>query len=94
MSGEHADHALPQNPTQEELQEMIREVDEDGNEQIEFDEFVQIIAKHRKDVDLEKEILDEFTDKENGVDRQETGFCSLNDLRLNSCPPQLQLVSA
>ncbi|EKX45698.1 hypothetical protein GUITHDRAFT_108572 [Guillardia theta CCMP2712] len=70
-----------QNPTREELLEMIREVDEDSNEQIEFEEFIQIIAKNRKDVDLEKEIVDEFTDKENGVDRQETGFCSLNDLR-------------
>ena len=40
---------------------MLSQVDEDSNEQIEFEEFIQIIAKNRKDVDLEKEIVDEFT---------------------------------
>ena len=31
-------------PNQEELDAMIREIDEDGNGEIEFDEFVQVIS--------------------------------------------------
>ncbi len=32
-------------PNQEELDEMIREIDEDGNGEIEFDEFVQVMSR-------------------------------------------------
>ena len=31
-------------PNQEELDAMIREIDEDGNGEIEFDEFVQVLT--------------------------------------------------
>ena len=37
--------SLGQNPTKEELQEMINEVDEDGNGTIEFDEFLVMMSK-------------------------------------------------
>ena len=32
-------------PNQDELDEMIREIDEDGNGEIEFDEFVQVMSR-------------------------------------------------
>merc|ERR1711997_411511 len=36
---------LGQNPTEQELQEMVDEVDEDGSGTIDFDEFTQMMAK-------------------------------------------------
>jgi len=40
--------SLDQNPTEEELQEMINEVDADGNGTIEFVEFLNLMAKKMK----------------------------------------------
>lgn len=40
--------SLDQNPTEEELQDMIREVDADGNGSIEFAEFLNLMAKKVK----------------------------------------------
>jgi Ca2+-binding EF-hand superfamily protein len=39
---------LDQNPTEEELQDMINEVDADGNGTIEFAEFLNLMAKKMK----------------------------------------------
>merc|ERR1712025_1516418 len=36
---------LGQNPTEQELQEMVEEVDEDGSGTIDFDEFAQMMSK-------------------------------------------------
>ncbi|KAE8677656.1 Calmodulin-2 [Hibiscus syriacus] len=40
--------SLDQNPTEEELQDMIREVDADENGTIEFAEFLNLMAKKMK----------------------------------------------
>lgn len=40
--------SLDQNPTEEELQDMISEVDADGNGTIEFTEFLNLMAKKMK----------------------------------------------
>lgn len=40
--------SLDQNPTEEELQDMINEVDTDGNGTIEFVEFLNLMAKKMK----------------------------------------------
>lgn len=40
--------SLDQNPTQEELNDMINEVDADGNGTIEFDEFLNLMANKMK----------------------------------------------
>ena len=44
----NAIRSLDQNPTQEELQTMINEVDVDGNGTIEFGEFLNLMARKMK----------------------------------------------
>jgi len=51
---------LGQNPTDNELQDMINEVDADGSGTIEFDEFVQMMRKKSKDTNVEEEMRQAF----------------------------------
>jgi Ca2+-binding EF-hand superfamily protein len=53
--------SLGQNPTEAELQDMINEVDVDGNGTIDFDEFLAMMAKKFQDTDSEEEIRQAFT---------------------------------
>uniref|UniRef100_A0A8B9N3V8 EF-hand domain-containing protein n=1 Tax=Accipiter nisus TaxID=211598 RepID=A0A8B9N3V8_9AVES len=50
--------SLGQNPTEAELQDMINEVDADGNGTIDFPEFLTMMARKMKDTDSEEEIPD------------------------------------
>ena len=43
--------SLGQNPTEAELQDMINEVDADGNGTIDFPEFLTMMARQMKDTD-------------------------------------------
>ncbi|XP_077987608.1 calmodulin-like [Glandiceps talaboti] len=52
--------SLGQNPTDEELQDMIKGVDEDGNGEIDFEEFLTMMAKKLRDIDIDEEIRDAF----------------------------------
>lgn len=45
-----------QNPTKAELQDMINEVDDDGNGTIDFGEFLTMMARKMKDTDSDDEI--------------------------------------
>ncbi len=50
--------SLGQNPTEAELQDMINEVDADGNGTIDFPEFLSLMARKMKDVDTEEELVE------------------------------------
>ena len=52
--------SLGQNPTDQELQDLINEVDDDGNGEIEFEEFLVLMANNMKDIDEEMEIQNGF----------------------------------
>nr|XP_058159586.1 calmodulin-A-like [Dasypus novemcinctus] len=48
--------SLRQNPTEAELQDMINEVDADGNGTVDFLEFLTMMARKMKNTDNEEEI--------------------------------------
>ena len=58
--------SLGQNPTEAELQDMINEVDADGNGTIDFPEFLTLMARKMKDTDSEEEILEAFKVRRGG----------------------------
>ena len=66
---------LGQNPSSVELQDMINEVDVDGNGTLEFEEFCQLMARQTKETNQEDELKERFKlfDKDgNGlIDRDE-----------------------
>eukprot|EP00438_Fugacium_kawagutii_P009822 Skav212323 [mRNA] locus=scaffold3374:166035:166867:- [translate_table: standard] len=68
--------SLGQNPTEAELQDMINEVDADGNGTIDFPEFLSLMARKMKDpvrdTDTEEELIEAFK----VFDRDGNGFIS------------------
>merc|ERR1712072_1510682 len=69
--------SLGQNPTAAELQDMINEVDADGNGSLDFPEFLSLMARKMKDTDTEEELLEAFA----VFDRDGNGFISPAELR-------------
>ncbi|KAL3874262.1 hypothetical protein ACJMK2_037302 [Sinanodonta woodiana] len=70
--------SLGQNPTEDELGDMILEVDTNGNSTIDFPEFVTLMAKRRKNTtDAEEELREAFR----VFDRDRNGFISAAELR-------------
>ena len=62
--------AFGQNATEAELQDMINEVDADGNGTIDFPEFLSLMARKMKDTDTEEE----FTSIMDDLSRLNAGF--------------------
>jgi hypothetical protein len=69
--------SLGQNPTEGELQDMINEVDVDGNGTIDFNEFLAMMAKKFQDTDSEEEIRQAFT----VFDKDGNGTISVTELQ-------------
>ena len=69
--------SLGQNPTEAELQDMINEVDADGNGTIDFTEFLALMARKMKDTDTEEELREAFK----VFDRDNNGFISASEVR-------------
>ena len=68
---------LGQNPSEEELREMIKEIDLDGNGVIDFNEFLYLMVKKMNTNDTEEELLETFKI----FDRDGDGFVSSHELR-------------
>jgi len=64
------------NPTEGELQELVNEIDQDGNGCITFDEFVWLMTRDIHDSDIEEEIREAFR----VFDREGHGFITASDL--------------
>ncbi|KAJ1686736.1 hypothetical protein LUZ63_018126 [Rhynchospora breviuscula] len=69
--------ALSQNPTEAELQEMIKEVDADGSGTVDFNEFLTLMAHKLKDKESEDELREAFR----VFDKDQNGFISGAELR-------------
>ncbi|CDF37480.1 Calmodulin [Chondrus crispus] len=68
---------MGQNPTEGELQQMISEVDADGNGLIDFAEFVTLMARKMNNTDKDAEIREAF----NVFDKDGSGKISGDELR-------------
>ena len=69
--------SLGQNPTESELQDMMNEVDADGNGTIDFSEFITMMGRKMKDTDSEEEIREAFK----VFDKDGNGYISQAELR-------------
>ena len=69
--------SLGQNPSDEEVRQMIEEVDEDKSETIDFKEFIGLMARKMKETDAEDELLEAFK----VFDRDGNGKISAHELR-------------
>ncbi|KAK3599650.1 hypothetical protein CHS0354_029111 [Potamilus streckersoni] len=69
--------SLGQNPSDKELEEMIKEVDVDGNGTIDFDEFLHMMGRKMKVTDTEDEIKEAFK----VFDKDNNGLISPSELK-------------
>uniref|UniRef100_A0A8C8RKG8 Troponin C, slow skeletal and cardiac muscles n=1 Tax=Pelusios castaneus TaxID=367368 RepID=A0A8C8RKG8_9SAUR len=72
---------LGQNPTPEELQEMIDEVDEDGSGTVDFDEFLVMMVRCMKD-DSKGKSEEELSDLFRMFDKNADGYIDLDELKI------------
>ncbi|XP_045498108.1 calmodulin-A-like isoform X2 [Colias croceus] len=69
--------SLGQRPTETELRDMVKEVDQDGNGTIEFNEFLQMMSKKMRGADGEDELREAFR----VFDKNNDGLISSVELR-------------
>ncbi|XVE73045.1 hypothetical protein DITRI_Ditri11bG0086500 [Diplodiscus trichospermus] len=68
---------LDGNPTKEEVQDMISEVDAEGNGTIDFEDFLNIMARKMKE-----NVTDELKEAFKVFDRDQDGFISANEVNI------------
>ena len=69
--------SLRMNPTEQDLQDLIAEIDNNNSGTVDFDEFLLLMAKKSKDTDMIERSLDAFR----VFDKQNKGFIAINDIR-------------
>ena len=69
--------ALGQNPSENELKDMINEVDDDNNGTMEFSEFLRLMTQKVKEMTKEEEISEAF----NVLDKEADGYITTKELK-------------
>jgi calmodulin len=69
--------AFNQSANHSELQDMIREVDADGNDEVDFTEFLALMSRQMRQSDIEEELRQTFAI----IDRDKDNFVNAQDLR-------------
>lgn len=69
--------SLGMNPTNKEIADLIAEVDKNGNQRLDFQEFVAFMSKHWHERDQEAELRDAFR----LFDRDNSGYITINELK-------------
>jgi calmodulin len=69
--------AMGQNPTEDELLNLVMEVDLDGNGTIEFPEFLELMKQKSREVDQEADLREAFKI----FDRDKDGYISMKELK-------------
>ena len=73
----HVLRAMGQNPSEEELNGIIMEIDIDGSGSIDFDEFVSLMKDKALEVDVDNDIREAFR----MFDRNKDGYIDMSELR-------------
>jgi len=68
---------LGQNPSESDIEDMVNEIDADGNATIEFDEFLNMMEQKMRSVIPDDTLVEAF----NVFDKDGNGFISLDELR-------------
>ena len=68
---------IGQNPSDSEIQDMINEIDIDGDGKINFDNFITLMEKKLRDHDDEEELIETFK----VFDKDGIGFITYNNLK-------------
>ena len=69
--------SLGQNPTENELKELVEEVDANRNGTIEFDEFLELMAEKMKNFDTDEELMEVFR----SMDKNGSGTLTKDELK-------------
>ena len=69
--------AMGQNPTEDELLNLVLEVDIDGNGTIEFEEFLNMMKQKANEADQESDLKEAFKI----FDRDKDGYISMTELK-------------
>ena len=73
----HVLRAMGQNPSEEELNGIIMEIDIDGSGSIDFQEFVSLMKDKALEVDVDNDIREAFR----MFDRNKDGYIDMSELR-------------
>ena len=69
--------AININVSDEEIKEIIEEIELEGNNEINFENFISIVNRREKDVDTKEEVLNAFK----FFDKEGNGLININDLK-------------
>ena len=69
--------SLGQNPTEDEMKEMIKDIDADGDGEIDFPEFLTVLARKMKETDPEEELMQAFK----ALDKDSDGLIPVPEIR-------------